>query len=101
MLNSETPLYALTVGQFKSLLNQEISIYKSETLIPIAAPEPNERFDIGGLAEYLKVSKTTIHAYKNRRVFPFYQTGRTVYFLKSEVDAALAVGKNKKGFKNA
>ncbi len=67
-------------------------------------PEPeiildDERLTIQQLAGYLNVSKATIQAYKKRGVVPFYQTGRTVYFKKSEVDAALA--NKKKGAKNA
>lgn len=69
-----------------------MSAVKPETT---PTPETSERFKIQELADYLKVTKSTIHAYKKRGVFPYYQTGRTVYFKKSEVDAALEVGKKK------
>lgn len=59
---------------------------------------PEQKFSIQELAAYLNCTKATIHAYKKRGIFPYYQTGRTVYFKKSEVDAALEVGK-KKGVK--
>lgn len=58
-----------------------------------------DELTITELATYLKCTKSTIHAYKNRGVFPYYQTGRTVFFKKSEVDAALEVGNKKKGVK--
>lgn len=68
-------------------------------------PEPKhtlteQTFSIQGLADYLKVTKSTIHSYKNRGVFKYYQTGRTVYFKKSEIDAALEVGASKGGNKH-
>ena len=52
--------------------------------------EEDEKLSIEGLATYLNCTKATVHAYKKRGVFPFYQTGRTIYFKKAEVDAALA-----------
>ncbi len=66
---------------------------------PAAEPQPEQEFSISGLAHYLNCTKATIHAYKRRGVFPYYQTGRTVYFKKSEVDKALEVGNKKKGAK--
>ena len=87
-----------------SLENFELLIKKSvnEALLlthPVSAPtEPSQQFTITDLAAYLKCTKATIHAYKKRGIFPYYQTGRTVYFKKSEVDRALEVGKlNKRG----
>lgn len=64
---------------------------------PEPQPEPNQQFNISELATYLKVTKATVHAYKKRGVFPYYQTGRTVYFKKCEVDNALASAKKKGG----
>ncbi len=54
---------------------------------------PEQKFSIKELAAYLKCTKATIHSYKRRKVFPYYQTGRTVYFKKSEIDSALEVSK--------
>lgn len=61
--------------------------------------EPEERLTRTQLANYLGVTLPTVDRYRSRSVFPYYQTGRTIYFKKSEVDNALSVGK-KKGFKN-
>lgn len=58
-----------------------------------------ERLTRTQLAIYLGVTLPTVDRYRSRSVFPYYQTGRTIYFKKSEVDNALLVGKNK-GFKN-
>ena len=57
--------------------------------------ESDEQFDIEGLSKYLNCTKVTIHRYKKKGVFPYYQVGRTVYFKKSEVDRALASKKQK------
>lgn len=70
--------------------------------IPTAIPTPNEpeqKFTRLQLANYLNVTLPTIDRYRASGVFPVYQTGRTIYFKKSEVDRALLVG-NKKGAKS-
>ena len=95
----------------ENIILSPISLEKFELLIknsvtaaialnqPTATPaEKPQQFTISELAGYLKCTRATIHAYKKRGVFPYYQTGRTVYFKKSEVDAALEVSK-KRGVK--
>jgi excisionase family DNA binding protein len=57
--------------------------------------EVETRLTIAELAEYLNKDKSTILRYKKNSVFAFYQAGRTVYFKKNEVDAALSSGKKK------
>jgi excisionase family DNA binding protein len=63
---------------------------------PVAAVDDNISYNIMELAAYLGVTKTTIFRYKKNQVFPFYQAGRTVYFKKHDVDAALFAGKKKR-----
>ncbi|RZJ77715.1 MAG: DNA-binding protein [Flavobacterium sp.] len=63
-------------------------------------PEPEERLTRNQLANYLGVTLPTVDRYRSRSVFPYYQTGRTIYFKKSEVDNALSVGKKKGGKTN-
>jgi excisionase family DNA binding protein len=50
----------------------------------------DESMSIEQLAVYLKCTPGTVKNYKKRRAIPYHQTGRKIYFLKSEVDAALA-----------
>lgn len=85
-----------------NLHSLELIIQKSVTAamaLSMPEPQPNpqieQTFSISELASYLGVTKATIHAYKKRGIFKYYQTGRTVFFKKSEVDAALAIGKKK------
>lgn len=84
-----------------SLENFELLIKKSVTAALASAQQTHapieeaQQFTIAELAAYLKCTKATIHAYKKRGIFKFYQTGRTVYFKKAEVDAALEVEKKK------
>lgn len=89
-------LTSLTTPEVKQLFRQELEKFFQEKTL-LSHPEPtievNERFTIGELADYLKCTKATIHAYKKRGVFPYYQTGRTVYFIKSEIDESLAAHK--------
>lgn len=85
------------LSNIESLL---LSIKYAESVAePISAEQP-QTFTISQLADYLNCTKATIHAYKKRGVFSYYQTGRTVYFKKKEVDAALEVRNKKKGIKN-
>jgi excisionase family DNA binding protein len=60
-----------------------------KTELPSVHDEKDIKFSITELAEYLGCSKATIHNYKKRAVFPYYQTGRTVYFKKNEIDKSL------------
>lgn len=96
--------FAIEQIVFKSV-RAALALHSLTTSNPVLEKDPEEqekdvRFSILGLADYLKVTKATIHVYKKRGVFPYYQTGRTVYFKKSEVDAALEVsGKRNKGVK--
>lgn len=67
---------------------------------PTATPDESEvTFSISELADYLKVTRATIHAYKKRKIFNCYQTGRTVFFKKKEVDKALLVDNKKRATK--
>ena len=68
----------------------------SEFPVSKSTAETNISFTIDELAKYLGVTKATIHSYKRNYIFPYYQTGRTVYFKKEEVDAALSSGRKKK-----
>ena len=86
-----------------SLENFEQLIKKSVTAaLAFAQPQPPtveapQQFTITELAAYLRCTKATVHSYKKRGIFKFYQTGRTVYFKKDEIDKALAVGNKKRG----
>lgn len=82
------------------LANIEKCLVKIMSVIS-EAPQPIQstdaiRLSIDDLAAYLGVTKATIHNYKKNYIFPYYQTGRTVYFKKDEVDAALSSRKRKK-----
>ncbi|WP_276363549.1 helix-turn-helix domain-containing protein [Daejeonella sp. H1SJ63] len=96
-------LTSLTTPEVKQLFRQELeNFFQEKAFLNSTEPriEENERFTISELADYLKCTKATIHAYKKRGVFPYYQTGRTVYFIKSEIDEALAATKSNKRKKN-
>ena len=76
------------------LANIEKCLAKIMSVISVVPPPlqstNNVRLTIEELAAYLGVTKATIHNYKRNYIFPYYQTGRTVYFKKHEVDAALS-----------
>lgn len=88
-------LSPISVDRLGQLIQDNVFAALSLANKPTAPVEDSEKFTIEGLAKYLGCTKATIHAYKKRRIFPYYQTGRTVFFKKSEVDKALASNKSK------
>lgn len=92
-------LTSLTIPEVRELFRQELECFflKNPIFMSHEIEYDNQiQFTISELAAYLKCTKATIQSYKKRGIFPYYQTGRTVYFKKLEIDAALAVTKNKK-----
>ncbi|WP_316767985.1 helix-turn-helix domain-containing protein [Pedobacter frigiditerrae] len=79
--------------QFKKVLTEFFSEYNLSA--QSNSNEPEQRFTRTELAKYLGVTLPTVDRYRERNVFPYYQTGRTIYFKKNEVDNALSVGKRK------
>jgi len=90
-------LSPISLASLEQLIQRTVSAAFANSQPTPAPVEKPQTFTISELADYLNCTKATIHAYKKRGVFPYYQTGRTVYFKKNEVDAALEVGKKKKG----
>ncbi len=96
-LYKDKPLYSLTVGEFQALMSE---------LMPANSLEPKEikpiedkDYSIAELAKHLRVSESTIHRYKNNGSIPYYKVSRTVFFKRSEVEAALTSQPKKKGNK--
>lgn len=56
----------------------------------------DQKFSIQDLCTYLKRSESTIKRYKKNNLFPFYSAGRTIFFIKSEVDEAMSSVSKKK-----
>lgn len=52
-------------------------------------------YGIMGLANFLGVSMTTAQKFKNERVFPYIQRGRTLIFKSEEVLAGLSKKKSR------
>lgn len=78
----------------KDVINEDKPLIQVTTL-----NDPEEKFTRTQLANYLNVTLPTVDRYRAKCVFPVYQTGRTIYFKKSEVDKALLVGQKKGAFK--
>ena len=49
------------------------------------------------IAEHLKCAISTVLRYRRNGVFPSYKAGRTIYFKKSEIDAALTTAQKMPG----
>jgi len=91
-------LSPISLENFEQLIKKSVTAALALTQ-PHPPTDPPQQFTITELAAYLRCSKATVHSYKKRGIFKYYQTGRTVYFKKSEIDTALEVG-NKKGLRN-
>lgn len=47
-------------------------------------------------AEYLNVTLPTLDRYRRENRLPSYQTGRTIYFKRNEIDNALSINPKKR-----
>jgi excisionase family DNA binding protein len=69
---------------------------QTNPLPAIAAVTDEIKFSQEELAKYLGVSRTTVHRYQKNNLFRSYKAGRTVFFKKDEVDAAMCSEQPKK-----
>lgn len=84
-----------------ALLRQEIAELRAIVEAKLIAPdgyEPEQTFTIPQLAEYLNKSVSAVRGYKRNGKIPYYQTGKAIYFKKSEVDTALKINQHRKRF---
>jgi len=92
-------LSPISLEHFELLIKKSVTAALTQTQSIPDPTEESQQFTISELAAYLKCTKATIHAYKKRGIFKYYQTGRTIFFKRQDVDKALEVG-IKKGLKN-
>ncbi|GGG93368.1 helix-turn-helix domain-containing protein [Pedobacter zeae] len=95
-LSKDHPLYALNIGQFETLMQEIMNKNMPAPVAQIEARNQSDELSITECIDYLKISETTLHRYKNNGVIPFYKAGRTIYFKRSEIDAALSSAPVKK-----
>lgn len=91
MVNLETPLWQLSVGQFQELLGVS------------AAPEVKDFtepkkyvYGLSGLCDLIQCSHPTAQRLKDSGKIPFIQTGRKLIFEADEVLKALSKNKARK-----
>lgn len=93
------PLFSLTIGEFMALVRRLVGeALADKTLAGTQQPAgtgEEEVFTIGGLMNFLKCSKASIHNYKNAGL-PFYRVGRKVLFRKAEVLSFMKGLRNKR-----
>jgi len=80
----EIIMIKMSYQQLKDLIRSCIQEYLQEHLKQ-APPEDNTLLKIDAIADYLGVSKVTIHSWKKQGKIPFHRMGRRVYFKKSEI----------------
>lgn len=82
MINPETPIWQLTVQQFKdifeSIMPQPVEVKKDELFMNTAE-----------VIEYLKISKSTVVRWRNSLYLPYEKKGGIIRYRKSEIDKVL------------
>lgn len=92
-MDSSTPLFALTVGQFSTLI-QELKL----SHIPISNQEivfETDNADINWVSETLKMPKSTIRTKVSKMEMPCKQRGKPMVFSKKETIEWVEKGKPK------
>lgn len=79
----------LTKEDVKLAVLEALSEHQAQT--PPKTTEPEQYiYGLEALSKHLGIGITTAWSLKKQGKIPFYQTGRKVYFKKSEVDSVLA-----------
>jgi excisionase family DNA binding protein len=84
--------FEILIQQNAEILQYLRELKGSQLSTPIAAAASldDTKMSYENLAKYLDKNISTIHRYKNNGAIPYYKVGRTVFFKKSEVDAAMS-----------
>ena len=91
LLSDETPIFKLTVGEFKELLSQHGFIAPS-SISCLPSADHKYVYGIAGLAQLLNCSHPTAHRLKASGKIPFTQAGRKIVFEEKAVLSALEKG---------
>lgn len=82
MINPETPIWQLTVQQFKdifeSVMPQPVEVKKDELFMNTAE-----------VIEYLNISRSTVVRWRNSLYLPYEKKGGIIRYKKSEIDKVL------------
>jgi len=93
--NDTRPLYQLTVeednARISKIVNDIFAKYNIISQVPPATTPRTKINGIRGLSNFLEVSLPTAQRLKNKKLFPFYESGNKVYFFSDEVNAGLKV----------
>ena len=92
-------LTGLTLPDLREQIKKSLSEFFKERnpfQNPPPTPEPEHRLTRKQAAEYLNCTLPTLDRYREQGRIPFYQTGRTIFFKRSEIDQALAVNPKRK-----
>jgi len=83
--------HSLKPDELKVLIKDSIfeALEKQPTSSQPQQPEPEELLRVNQLAEFLHVSKVTIHNWKRKGLIPFHRLSNKVFFKKSEVISSL------------
>lgn len=91
-ITAETPVAALSVGQFQNLMDSIINSSKQENEVPVKEiMDKNECVNVTGY------SKNTLNKFICNREIPYYKKNGRVFFKRSEILAWLLSNRVKTG----
>lgn len=89
-LPTEVALLRREIAELKAIIQEKLTTPKGY--------QPDVTMSAEEVAKYIGCTKQNVHKKKDAGQLPFHKVGRTVYFKKSEVDAASKVNQHKRKF---
>ena len=90
---NETPLFSLTIGEFRTLLQDEALLSRANNSSDKSSGhDPNKILTITEAAEFLQISKATLYAMNCQNRIPFIKTSGKVYYRLSSLQNWLTKG---------
>ena len=93
-INSDSPLFSLTCGQYLELNRQIFEEFKAQLSVSPASTE-KELLSIEEASEFLKLSVATLYSMNCKRKIPFTKISGKVYYKRSALLAWLETGDRK------
>lgn len=82
MINPETPIWQLTVGQF-------VDLFESLKPKPVEEKKEEVYMTTAEVIDYLNVSKSTVVRWRSSLYLPYEKKGGIIRYKKSEIDKVL------------
>ena len=95
MINTDTRVIDLTVGQLQEILNENIDSRIANSQPP-QPKEDDELLTVEEAAAFLKITKVSLHKWKKCGKVKYHRIGSRIRFKKSELLSSGAIKKSRK-----